>query len=60
MCLNKSEIIASSKPKLNNPILVEGLSSFEGLGRVVTQMLIEHSKAEKFAELYSPIFQTMQ
>lgn len=54
--MDKSEIITSYKPKLGNPILVEGLSSFDGLGQRVTQMLIEHAKAEKFAELYSPHF----
>ena len=54
--MNKSEIASTSKPKLSNPILVEGLSSFDGLGQRVAQMLIEHSKAEKFAELYSPHF----
>lgn len=52
----KSEIITLYKPTLSNPILVEGLSSFDGLGQRVTQMLMEHSKAERFAELYSPYF----
>ena len=54
--MKKSEILTLFSPKLSNPILVEGLSSFDGLGQRVTQMLIEHSKAEKFAELYSPHF----
>ncbi len=54
--MNTSEILILSKPKLNNPVFIEGLSSFDGLGQRVTQMFIEHSKAEKFAELYSPYF----
>ena len=57
MCaLKKTEILTLFNPKLSNPILIEGLSSFDGLGQRVTRMLIEHSKAEKFAELYSPNF----
>lgn len=54
--LSKTEIIMLSKPKLKNPIFVEGLSNFGGIGSTVTRMLIEHIKAEKFAELYSPHF----
>lgn len=54
--MNKSEIMILSKPKLNNATFVEGLSSFEGVGSTVTRMLIEHSKAVRFAELYSPYF----
>ena len=54
--MKNSEIVSLSKPNLETPIFVEGLSSFDGLGQRVTQMFIEHSKAEKFAELYSPYF----
>ena len=54
--MNKSEIKLLSKPELSNPVFVEGLSSFNGIGPIVTRMLIEHTKAEKFAELYSPYF----
>ena len=56
VALNKSEVKTLSKPKLNNPMLVEGLTNFEGLGQRVTQMLMERTKAVKFAELYSPHF----
>ncbi|MDQ1279968.1 MAG: uncharacterized protein QG670_1230 [Thermoproteota archaeon] len=54
--MKKSEIAILYKPNLNKPIFVEGLSSFEGVGSTVTRMLIEHSKAKKFAEFYSPYF----
>lgn len=54
--MNKSEIVLISKPKLSNPVFVEGLSSFRGIGQMVTRMFIEHTKAVKFAELYSPYF----
>ncbi|UCH01622.1 MAG: PAC2 family protein [Candidatus Bathyarchaeota archaeon] len=54
--MNKTEIIVLSKPKLEHPIFVEGLSHMRGVGHPVTRMLIEHVNAVKFAELYSPHF----
>lgn len=54
--MNKSEIILLSKLELSNPVFLGGLSSFDGIGPIVTQMFIEHTKAGKFAELYSPHF----
>ncbi len=44
------------KPKLNNPVLIEGLPGFGQVGRLVAEHLVKEFKGEKFAELYSPHF----
>ncbi len=44
------------KPKLNNPILIEGLPGVGNIGRVAVGYLIEELKAKKFADLYSRHF----
>lgn len=44
------------KPKLNNPILVEGLPGVGNIGRVAVGYLIEELGAKKFAQLYSEHF----
>jgi uncharacterized protein (TIGR00162 family) len=44
------------KPKLNNPILIEGLPGVGNIGRVVAGYLIKELKMEKFAQLYSEHF----
>ncbi len=44
------------KPKLNNPVLVEGLPGVGNIGRVAVGYLIEELKAKKFADLYSHHF----
>jgi len=45
-----------SKPALENPVLVEGLSGFGNVGRLAARLLIEFTRADVFAELYSPSF----
>jgi len=45
-----------SRPKLEEPIFVEGLPGFGNVGKIVARMLIESSGAKVFAELYSPSF----
>ncbi|MFH1445647.1 MAG: proteasome assembly chaperone family protein [Nanoarchaeota archaeon] len=45
-----------SKPKLKNPILIEGLPGVGNIGRVAVGYMIEELKAVKFAELYSKHF----
>lgn len=42
-----------SKPKLKNPVLVEGLPGIGNVGKVASEYLAEKLKARKFAELYS-------
>jgi proteasome assembly chaperone (PAC2) family protein len=44
------------KPKLRNPILVEGLPGVGNIGRVAVGYLIEELGAKKFAQLYSEHF----
>lgn len=44
------------KPKLKNPILIEGLPGIGNVGKLAVEHLIEVTKAEKFAELYSKDF----
>ena len=44
------------KPKLRDPILIEGLPGFGQVGRLVAEHLVKEFKGKKFAELYSPHF----
>ncbi|MBU0497341.1 MAG: proteasome assembly chaperone family protein [Candidatus Thermoplasmatota archaeon] len=44
------------KPKLNNPIFIEGLPGIGNVGKLAVEHLIEVTKAKKFAELYSKDF----
>ncbi len=43
-------------PKLQSPILVEGLAGYGNVGRIVAKSLIQHSNAKLFAEYYAPFF----
>jgi len=45
-----------TKPKLKEPILIEGLPGFGQVGRLVAEHLVKELKGKKFAELYSPHF----
>ncbi len=51
-----TKITTLEKPKLNNPILIEGLPGIGNVGRVAAGYLIDQTKAVKFAELYSSHF----
>ena len=42
------------RPNLENPVLIAGLTGFGAVGRLSADLLIESSKAELLAELYSP------
>lgn len=44
------------KPKLKNPILIEGLPGVGNIGRVAVGYMIEELGAKKFAQLYSEHF----
>ena len=54
--MNEPGIKLLSKPNLNNPAFILGLSDEYGISEVVVQTLIEHTRSEKFAEFYSPYF----
>jgi len=41
---------------LENPIFVEGLPGFGNVGKLAARLLIEFTRANVFAELYSPSF----
>jgi uncharacterized protein (TIGR00162 family) len=43
-------------PKLENPVLVEGLPGFGSVGKIAARSLIDSTQARVFAELYSPTF----
>lgn len=51
-----TKIKVTEKPKLKNPILIEGLPGVGNIGRVSIGYLIKELKAKKFAELYSEHF----
>lgn len=44
------------KPKLRNPIMIEGLPGYGQVGRLVAEHLVKELKGKKFAELYSAHF----
>ncbi|MEM5773179.1 MAG: proteasome assembly chaperone family protein [Candidatus Aenigmatarchaeota archaeon] len=51
-----TKIIELEKPKLRNPIFVEGLPGIGNVGRIAAGYLVEELKAKKFAELFSSHF----
>jgi len=42
------------RPELESPLFIAGLTGFGAVGKISADLLIESSKAEVFAELYSP------
>ncbi|MBI4177762.1 MAG: proteasome assembly chaperone family protein [Candidatus Aenigmarchaeota archaeon] len=52
----ETKITVLEKPKLNSPILIEGLPGIGNVGRVAAGYLIDQTKAVKFAELHSSHF----
>ncbi len=51
-----TKIVELKKPKLDNPIFIEGLPGVGNVGRIAAGYLLEELKAEKFAELFSSHF----
>jgi uncharacterized protein (TIGR00162 family) len=51
-----TKIIVFERPKLKNPIFIEGLPGVGNVGRVAAGYLIEELRAKKFAELISSHF----
>lgn len=54
--MDKTIIEYIEKPKLKNPIFIEGLPGIGNVGRAAAGYLVTELKAKKFAELYSPQF----
>jgi len=46
----------SNKPKLKNPIMIEGLPGIGNVGKLAVEHLIDNVKAKKFVEVYSKDF----
>jgi uncharacterized protein (TIGR00162 family) len=51
-----TRIIELKKPKLKDPLFIEGLPGVGNVGRIAAGYLVEELKAEKFAELFSSHF----
>lgn len=56
MDLEKPTFHILSKPVFEKPVLVEGLPGFGNVGKLSARLLTEFTRAEVFAELYSPSF----
>jgi len=54
--LDKPYFLMLNQPKLENPVLIEGLPGFGNVGRTAARLVIEFTHANVFAELYSPSF----
>jgi uncharacterized protein (TIGR00162 family) len=54
--MDRTVIEYIEKPKLKNPIFIEGLPGIGNVGRAAAGYLVSELKAKKFAELYSPQF----
>jgi hypothetical protein len=51
-----TDIHEIEKPKLKDPVFIEGLPGVGNVGRIAAGYLVEELKAKKFAELYSSHF----
>jgi len=54
--MKETQIRFLSKPKLKNPIVIEGLPGIGLVGKLAADHLISKTKAEKFCEIFSPFF----
>lgn len=51
-----TKIVELERPKLKNPLFIEGLPGVGNVGRIAAGYLVEELKAKKFAELFSSHF----
>jgi uncharacterized protein (TIGR00162 family) len=49
-------VVYKERPKLRNPILVEGLPGVGNVGKLAAEHLVDQLKAVKFADIYSKYF----
>ena len=54
--MEKIYIEYSTKPKLDSPIMIEGLPGVGNVGKLAAEHLIDKLKAKKFADIYSQFF----
>lgn len=52
----KTTILRSKKPRLKEPVLVEGLPGVGHVGKLVAEHMVEELGAKKIMEIYSPHF----
>ncbi len=52
----KTTILRTKKPRLKNPILIEGLPGVGHVGKLVAEHMVEELGAKKIMEIYSPHF----
>jgi uncharacterized protein (TIGR00162 family) len=52
----KTTILRSKKPRLKNPVLIEGLPGVGHVGKLVAEHMVEELGAKKIMEIYSPHF----
>lgn len=52
----KTTILRTKRPRLKNPILIEGLPGVGHVGKLVAEHLVEELGAKKIMEIYSPYF----
>jgi uncharacterized protein (TIGR00162 family) len=50
----KTTILRSKKPRLKNPILIEGLPGVGHVGKLVAEHMVDELGAKKIMEIYSP------
>jgi hypothetical protein len=54
--MKESMVKFLAKPKLKEPVFIEGLPGMGYVGKLAAEHLVAELRAEKFAELYSPHF----
>lgn len=52
----ETKIVYLKEPKLEDPVLIEGLPGVGNVGRIAVSYLIKKLKAKKFAEIHSDFF----
>lgn len=52
--MNKTTILRTRKPRLKNPVLIEGLPGVGHVGKLVAEHMVEELGAKKIMEIYSP------
>ncbi len=54
--IKEATVVYFEKPKLKEPVLIEGLPGVGNVGKLAAEHLIDEIKAKKFAEIYSTDF----
>ncbi|KAA0007067.1 MAG: proteasome assembly chaperone family protein [Thermoplasmata archaeon] len=54
--ISEASVVFLKKPRLKEPILIEGLPGVGNVGKLAAEHLIDEIKAKKFAEVYSNDF----